>query len=213
MHVDEDRPARRPPCTRAISRSATRNGSSIACRNTRPMTLMTPTRTPLVGSDHAGAGSGSAVRIVGRPNQPRLVADEFQRLALVPHVIAGGDHVHAGREDLEHVLARDARAAGGVLAVGDHQIGAVVRGERAHVTADQIAARAADDVAEEEQFHSRDVAAIRSERAARRRADRRCAAARRAARRWPVAPCACAPSIAALILTARAKRPKSRSTR
>ncbi len=81
----------------------------------------------------------------------------------------------------------------------------------AHVAPDQIAARAADDVAEKQQLHPRDGVSIGMISPAPRRSVMRGSTTRSSplARRAR----ACAPSMAALILTARAKRPKSRSTR
>ncbi len=183
----------------------------MACRNTRPITLITPTRTPFFAVTTQEPAPGVPSGIIGGPQQPRLVADELERLALVPDVIAGGDHVDARRQDLEHVLARDAGAARGVLAVGDHEVGVVMRGERPHVPADQIAAGATDDVADEEQFHPRDGVSIGTRSPAPRRSVMRGSTTRNSP--FASRARACAPSIAALILTARAKRPKSRSTR
>ena len=85
--------------------------------------------------------------------------------------------------------------------------------QRAHVPADQIAAGTADNVAEEEQFHPRDDGGVSIGTI--KPAPRRSAMRGSTTRSSPLASRAraCAPSMAALIFTARAKRPKSRSTR
>ena len=106
--------------------------------------------------DHARSRAWRAVRIVGRPNQSRLRADELQRFAFVPHVIAAGHHVHARGENLMEVVARDADPARGVFTVGNDEISLMRGGQGAHVTAYQVAPRPADNVANKEEFHPLD---------------------------------------------------------
>ena len=170
---------------------------------------------------HAAAGERDeravpwcALRIVGGTNHPRLVHDELQRLALVPHVIAGRDHVNAGPEDLVGVIARDAIAAGGILAIGNHQVHAVRRREGLQVLAQQVASGPRDDVTNEEQLHSAAVGALVSigitmpwpRRSSRRGSTTRNSPCDNRARAWSA-------STAPPMRTARANRPKSRSTR
>ena len=57
-------------------------------------------------------------------------------------------------EDLVGVLAGDAGAGRGVLAVGDHEVGAEAPGQHPRPALDDLAAGPADDIADEEQFHS-----------------------------------------------------------
>ena len=59
--------------------------------------------------------------------------DEDQRLALIPHMVAGGHHVGAGVEQLGQDLLGDAEPAGGVLAIDHHEIAR--RSARASVAA------------------------------------------------------------------------------
>ena len=58
-------------------------------------------------------------------------------------------------EDLVADLARDAEAGGGVLGVGDDEIDLMVVDERPDAAPHQLAARPADDVADEEDAHVR----------------------------------------------------------
>ena len=107
---------------------------------------------PVGGPRHVAAAP-RRVGVVHRANQPRLDADVLEDFLLVPDVIAGRDDIHALRDQAVADLARDAVAAGRVLAVGDDQIDPVMRDERANAHPHQVASGAADDVADEEQFH------------------------------------------------------------
>ena len=71
------------------------------------------------------------------------------QLLLVPHVIAGGQHIGAQVEDLLGDLRRHAEAAGGVLNVHDRQLDLVRLAHVADVLAHDPASRAAEDVADE----------------------------------------------------------------
>src|SRR5690606_1905122 len=61
-------------------------------------------------------------RIVLRPEQPRIAVDEADSLALVPHVVAGGDDIDAGGVELRADFLGDAEAGSRVLAVDDDEI-------------------------------------------------------------------------------------------
>ena len=97
---------------------------------TRPIKLSTPTLTP-PGVDDPAAASGRAGRIIRRPDDPVGLVERAAELALVPDVVAGGDEVDAGREHLVGGLLREPEAAGGVFAVGDHEIDVVLFAEQA----------------------------------------------------------------------------------
>jgi hypothetical protein len=74
------------------------------------------------GNEQPGSAPRRAAGKIGRTQEPLLARREFQRLALVPHMIAGGHHIGAGlQRGLEDVFG-DAEAAGGVFAVDDHEI-------------------------------------------------------------------------------------------
>ena len=97
------------------------------------------------------AVAGDAGREVERAQQPRLDADVVDRFFLIPDVIPGGHDVDAGVEDLFAEFARDAKAGGRVLRVGDDKIELVVVPECGHTATHKVASWASDDIADEEQ--------------------------------------------------------------
>ena len=103
------------------------------------------------GAGHVAAVAGCAGGVVERTQQARFDPDVVERLALVPDVVARGHDVDPGVENLLAHLARDAEAGGGVLRVGDDEVDLVIRAQRGHAAADEVASRAADDVADEEE--------------------------------------------------------------
>ncbi len=76
----------------------------------------------VAGEIDAGALARRAFREIGRPEEAVGARREFERLALVPDMVAGGHHVGAGRQRLAIDLFGDAEAARCVLAVDDHEI-------------------------------------------------------------------------------------------
>ena len=72
---------------------------------------------------------------------------------LAPDVVAGGEHVHPGVEQLEGDLGRDAGAVGRVLAVGDHEVDGALFLERGKPPQERVAPRLAEHVADEEDVH------------------------------------------------------------
>ena len=97
------------------------------------------------------AFAGRPGRVVRRPQQPRLGADVIERFLLVPDVIARRHHLDAPVEQLIADLAGDAEPRRGVLRVGDDEIDAVVLDEAGEPLPHELAARTADDVADEQQ--------------------------------------------------------------
>jgi hypothetical protein len=61
-------------------------------------------------------------------------------------VIAGRDEVDAGGEHLVGRLARKAEAAGGVFAVGDHDVDVVLFADEREMFGERLATGSADDV-------------------------------------------------------------------
>jgi len=61
-------------------------------------------------------------------------------------VIAGRDEVDPGREHLIGGLARESEAAGGVLAVGDHDVDVVLFADEREMFSERLATGSADDV-------------------------------------------------------------------
>ena len=74
--------------------------------------------------DHAGAVPGLAAQEVGGPHDPGLGVEIGVDLAAVIGVVAERDRVDAGRKQLVGDLRGDSQAAGDVLAVDDHELGA-----------------------------------------------------------------------------------------
>src|SRR5439155_26855750 len=64
-------------------------------------------------------GSG---RIIQGPNKPSLIGEQLGDFFLVPEMIAAGHDVHASREDVFGGFRSNARAAGGILAIGHHEV-------------------------------------------------------------------------------------------
>ena len=98
-----------------------------------------------------GAPSG----IINRPQQTRLGVDEGDDLLLVPDVIAGGDDLHAGAQQVDRDPRRDPAASGGVLAVDDGEIELPFLLQLRKPRDDRAAAGLAHDVAEEKNFKHR----------------------------------------------------------
>ena len=104
------------------------------------------------------APAGNAGLEIGgtQDSPPALVAlggrgvHRVDQLALVPDVIAGGQHVRAQVEKLLGQRRRNAEAAGGVFGVDDDEFDVVRFTEMADVLAHDAASRAAEDVADEE---------------------------------------------------------------
>ena len=107
------------------------------------------------GLDHGGAAAGRAGREVRRAHEPRLALDEDERLALIPGMIAERHGVGAGHQDLVADRLGDAEAAGGVLAVDDDAIEPPALAQRRQPRRDGAAPGPSDDIAEEEEAHSR----------------------------------------------------------
>ena len=102
-------------------------------------------RTPLPG----------AFGVVGGTQQARLPRQVIEDLALVPDVIAGGQHVEPEREEVLGDRRRNAEAAGRILGIGDRQVDVIRRDDVLQVIGDDAAAGRSEDVADEENVHAR----------------------------------------------------------
>ena len=111
--------------------------------------------------DEVRAPSRSAGRVVHRAQQPRLAFDEDEGLALVPGMVAEGDGVGAGRQDLVADRLGDAEAAGGVLAVDDDAVELPAVAKAGQALDHRVAAGPPDDVAEEEKTHDKSLCGFR----------------------------------------------------
>ena len=110
---------------------------------------------PLTRRDLRAAAAGRAGGHVERADQPGLTVHVADDLALVEHVIAGGDQVGAGGQELLTERRRDAEAAGGVLGVDDDGIEGELAPELSKLVEQRLAAGASDHVAAEQQPHPR----------------------------------------------------------
>ena len=90
---------------------------------------------------------------VQRTDQPRILADMANDVALVEDVVAGGDQVGAGGIEFPADLRRDAEAAGGVLAIDDRDVETQIGSQPRQRLDQQPASGAADDVAAVEDPH------------------------------------------------------------
>ncbi len=100
----------------------------------------------------AGVGAG----VVGRAEQAApggALLKEREDFLAVEDVVAAGEDVNAGVEQLLHQRGRDAVAGGGVLAVGDDEVGGVLGGELLRLLAHDAAARAAENVTDKKNVH------------------------------------------------------------
>jgi hypothetical protein len=70
-------------------------------------------------------------------------------------VVAQGDHVRAGGEQLVRELPRDAGAVGGILPVDDREVGFVSLTQRRQMLLNGATPRDAEDVREEEDLQGR----------------------------------------------------------
>ena len=71
---------------------------------------------------HYDPRTGQFRDIIRRTQKARLAREVIVNLALVPDMIAAGQHVEAVTEQLVGQLRRDAEASGGVFGVGDGKV-------------------------------------------------------------------------------------------
>ena len=96
-------------------------------------------------------------RIIQRTQKAFFVGEQFHDFLLIPQMVAAGDDVHAGGKNFPGGFGRDAGAASGVFAVGDDEIERVLFVKFGQEFLDRITPRPPDDVADEEQFHDRQI--------------------------------------------------------
>ena len=117
-----------------------------------PLRLITPS-LPAAPSITACPRPGVAVRVVRRPHHPVGAVEEVIGVAVAVDVVAGRDQVGARVEDVLRGVLGDPQAAGRVLAVDDDVVGPAALAQLRHRRREPAAARAADDVADEEDPH------------------------------------------------------------
>jgi len=98
--------------------------------------------------DHGMAATGVRLRVVGRTDYSLAGFEELVGLAVAVDVVAGGDDVGAGAEEVVGGALGDPHPAGRVLAVDDHQVRRVALAQLRHRLPQTLAAGAADHVAD-----------------------------------------------------------------
>ena len=106
----------------------------------------------VAGRDAARAPGRANRREVGRAEHVGGPVEDLEDLVLAVDVVAHGHDVHAGVDQLLVAAEGQPRAAGGVLGVADDQADAPARDEPGQDLADDLAARRADDIADEQDF-------------------------------------------------------------
>src|SRR5207247_690310 len=91
-----------------------------------------------------------------RTEKPLFVFEQRDDIFLVPEMVAAGDEVHPGGENLLGRIWRDAGTPGGIFAVGNHHIEFVLLAESRNKLFDGTTAGFTHDVADEKQFHAAD---------------------------------------------------------
>lgn len=110
-------------------------------------------RAPLRAVKMFSSAPRRAGREVDGPDQPVLTLDVDQRVALVPHVVAGGHHVGAGIKDVLEDCLGDAETGGGVLAVHDDEVDGVGLHQARKRVHHGLAAAASDQIAKKQKTH------------------------------------------------------------
>src|SRR5262249_36199936 len=105
--------------------------------------------------DHAGAATGRAGGKVDRTQEPGRALDEHQRPALIPGMVAAGDYIGAGVDQILVDRLGNAEAACRVLAVDGDEIELPVADQPGQALEHNSAPAAADDVSDEQDSHAR----------------------------------------------------------
>ena len=82
---------------------------------------------------HCDEAVSRPVGIVCRTQQPRLAVQVIVKLALVPDMVAAGEHVQSQREKILGDRGRDAEPSRGVLRIGNRQVDLIRRDDVLHV--------------------------------------------------------------------------------
>ena len=110
-----------------------------------------------MGLEQIGPGAGRIhqARVVGRADQARLAHDIGQGLALVPAVVAQGQAVGPGHEQLFRRILGDAEAAGGVLGIDHHEVELQLPLQAGQMIAQTVPAGLADNITKKSQSHAK----------------------------------------------------------
>src|SRR3990170_2317072 len=96
-----------------------------------------------------------AGRVVERSDNARLRVEEFVGVPMLPDVVAAGDDIHAGAEDLVRHLTAQPRASGRVLTIGDDEAGIVTRAQPGQALLEDAPPRPPVDVPDHQEEHAR----------------------------------------------------------
>jgi tRNA/tmRNA/rRNA uracil-C5-methylase (TrmA/RlmC/RlmD family) len=107
----------------------------------------------VAGLEYHAALTRRPLRIVKRAQEARLTLKQADDFLLVPEMVAGRNDVHTRAEDFARGVRRDARAAGGVLPVGDDQVRLMLTTQPGQEFLHRPASRFANDVADEKDLH------------------------------------------------------------
>ncbi len=153
MHVDDDRVT--GIAKRAGGESPRGGGERIVQgrHEQLPHDLYHQNPRAVFCGEDVGAATRRSVRIIRWPDEALLALGENQRFLLVPGVVAGGNAIGAGLEEIVKYFFGNAQATGGVFAVDDDEIEAMARNQAGQVVGHGLAACAADDVAEKQDLH------------------------------------------------------------
>ncbi len=77
----------------------------------------------------------------------------FQNFLAIPTMVSACEHFYAEAQELFGDFRGDAKAGGGILAVGDHQINLAVLHKVGEALLNDVASGRADDVADEKGAH------------------------------------------------------------
>ena len=94
-----------------------------------------------------------ALGIIRGPQQARLAIQIVVEFALVPDVVAAGEHIEAEREEILGDGGGDAEPSGGVLRVGNRQIDLIRFHDVLHVVRHNPPPGRAENIADKENLH------------------------------------------------------------
>lgn len=106
--------------------------------------------------DDGAAAAGGAMRIICRAKETGFIFEKGEDLFLIPEMIPAGDDIDARVEKLRGGAGSDARAAGGIFAIGDDAMNLVFGPEPGNQLFDRAPPGFTDHIAYEEQIHEAD---------------------------------------------------------
>ncbi len=108
---------------------------------------------PVAGLIEPGPLARGAGRIINRAQDAVVAVDEGENFPLILPMIAGGEAVDTAGEHLVGNGTGQPEASGGVFGVGNDEIGFQPSDQTGHMRRHRLAARPADNVADEKNIH------------------------------------------------------------